>query len=57
MSIITDFMYSIILLRLLSIIILAILPTGTYRRFIQTFLNLLLIRLVILFFMGLMQSN
>lgn len=57
MSIITDFIYSIILLRLLSIIILAILPTGTYRQFIQTFLNLLLIRLVILFFMGLIQSN
>lgn len=54
MKIITDFIYSIILLRLLSVIILSILPGGAYRQLIRTFLNLLLIRLVLLFFMGLL---
>lgn len=56
MELIREFMYSVILFRLLSIIVLHISPTGTYRKLIQTFLNLLLIRLVLWFFMGLVQS-
>lgn len=53
MELIREFMYSVILLRLLSIIVLYISPAGTYRKLIATFLNLLLIRLVFVFFMGL----
>ncbi len=56
MRVITDFIYSMVLLRFLSVIILTLLPAGTYRRLIRSFLSLLLIRLVVLFFAGLISS-